>query len=124
MVLGYGSLIGFGRGYCIAATQSSGRWHFLLRRLGAQQKARNKTLLFCAAPELDSFKFPLLPKAPEYVPACSNVPPTPRAVIRESPLLAALPAIPRQSPVGHWSGIGARGAFAPRECERGLLAKL
>ena len=58
---------------------------------------------------------PLLPKAPEYVPVCSNVPRTPRAVIRESPLLAALPAIPRQSPVGHWSGIGARGAFAPRE---------
>src|SRR5262245_42229384 len=37
MVLGYWSLIGFGRGYCIAATQSSGRWHFLLRRFKSQQ---------------------------------------------------------------------------------------
>jgi len=42
----------------------------------------------------------LLPKAPEYVLMGFNVPRPPRAVIRESPLLTAFPAIPRKVPRG------------------------
>jgi hypothetical protein len=53
----------------------------------------------------------LLPKAPEYVLTGFQCPRTPRAVIRESLLLQAFPAIPRKVPRGLWSGLGARAAF-------------